>query len=108
MGGKSLAAYEVTAQAVTLAKRHYTDDADPAWRTAATLSDAYPAILVYFLCVLCAALHHAQRLIPVAVGDAARTHGSNYDFFRIQALFLSARGRPMTDLNQFRAIGVGM
>ena len=108
MGGNRLAADEVPAQAVALAKHLCANDFDPAWRTAATRSDAHPARLGDCLGVLCAGLHHAQRLIPVAVGDAARTHGSKVEFFRIRALFLSARGQPMAVLNPFRAIGAGV
>jgi len=108
MGGKRLAADEVPAQAVALAKHLCAQDFDPAWRTAATRIDAHPARLGDCLGVLCAGLHHAQRLIPVPVGDAARTHGSKVEFFRIRALFLSARGQPMTVLNPFRAIGAGV
>ena len=110
MGGNRLAADEVPAQAVALAKHLFANDFDPAWRTAATRSDADPARgpLGDCLGVLCAGLHHAQRLIPVAVGDAARTHGSKVEFFRIRALFLSARGQPMAVLNPFRAIGAGV
>jgi len=108
MGGRCLTADSVPHQAVALAAHLCADGFEPSWRSAVTRRDAHPAKVGDCLGILCAGLQYAHRLLPVAVGYAARARGCKVEFFRLRALFLSSLGQPMAVVNPFRVTGEGV
>jgi len=105
IGRRCLMANSVPHQAVALATHLCADGFEPSWRSAVTRRDAHPAKVGDCLGILCAGLQYAHRLMPVAVGAAARARGCNVEFFRLRTLVLSSLGQPMAVVNPFRATG---